>query len=213
MILVPDAFNEAIAQEYELAIKTARKYESESMSVIEKWKECPESFAWYMLACDITDRHTYYNTWVDTKELQKYFRLFNHKTFESLFYKYMNFCAPKSKCGDFEVAEVVVTHRDTAPAVLFQAIGKDAYKEFPGYFGSFYIKKESLGEELERYINLISKQDYNSLLQRGAEFYNAPCNNEEDLRVVEEVVNAFPRAIKYAIDRRCGLLGLVVTAG
>ena len=213
LILVPDAFDQAISKEFELARKTAQKCELESMSVIEKWEVCPESFGWHMLACEISDRHIYYDTWIDINELQAFFSLFNRKEFESLFFKYMTFCGPNSRCGVFEVAEVVVTHRDTAPAVLFQAIGNDALKELPGFFGNFYIRKDNLKKELERYNNLLVKQGRSILYQRGTEFYNAPCNNKEDNQVVEEIVNALPKAIKYAIERKCGLLGLVVTAG
>ena len=213
MILVPDGINEAIATEYALAEEVAQKNLKNNLSVIEEWKKLPESVGWHMLACDISDGHVFYNTWIDTKVLKKYFELFTQDSFKSLFFRYMKFCGRRVKCGELEVAEVVVTHGDTAPAVLFQAIGKEAIEEIPGFFGNFYIRKVDLASELERYNRLLATQDLNSLIQRGVQFYNAPCSNSEDRKVVEDIINALPKAIEYANEKQCGLLGLVVTAG
>jgi len=166
-----------------------------------------------MLACDIRDGHVYYNTWNEPEDVQAFFSLFNQDAFYALFFRYMNLCAPRTKCGDFEVAEVVITYGDTAPSVWFQAIGAESITELPGFFGNFYIRRACVAEELERYTNLIEKRDWRDLVHRGVEFYNSPCNDAENSQLVEEVLNAFPKALIYAKEKECGLLGLVVTAG
>ncbi len=213
MILVPGSLQEVISKDYLRAVKIAEEYRSDNLSAIQKWMQWPESFGWHMLVCDIHDRHQYYNSWVEFKDLSAYFNLFNLKAFDDLFFKHMKFCGSKQTYGEFEVAEVVVTYGDTAPAVLFQSIGTDAIDKFPGFFGNFFIPIENITRELKQYNSLMAKQDRNRLVQRGAEFYNTPCNNNEDYQITKEILNAFPKALQYASKRNCGLLGLVVTAG
>lgn len=213
MLLIPDAFHETISKEYADALRVAEEYRLDNLSAIEMWKRHPESFGCFMLACDIDDRHLYYNSGVDHEVSQAYFGLFNHSAFDTLFYKFAKLCAPKEKCGMFEVAEVVVTHGNTAPEVLYQAIGRKAIDKLPGFFGNFYIKSSDIVKELAEYQNLVSQEDWNVLLQRGVNFYNAPCNDVENISIVEKIFQSLPNALQYAQKNKCGLLGLVVTAG
>lgn len=213
MVLVPEHLDEDINKDYELTLATVKESVPNWLPVIEKWKQSPESFGWYMLACDIRDRHLYYSSWHESEDLQTFFGLFNQDAFYSLFFRYLNLCAPKTKCGDFEVVDVVLTYGDTAPSIWFQAIGAGSIAELPGFFGNFYIRSASIAEELERYNHLIAKLDWRELVRRGVEFYNAPCSDIENLQLIEEILTAFPKALIYAQEKHCGLLGLVVTAG
>ncbi len=213
MLLIPTSFHETISREYSAALKKAEHIRKDKLPAIEIWRENPESFGWYMLACDVKDRHTYFNTWVEHKFLTDFSGLFNQKAFDSLFYKFAKICAPKDKCGEFEVAEVVVTHGDIAPQVLYQVLGKEALKKLPGFFGNFYIQNDDISKELLEYQKLMSKTKWSELIHRGIDFYNAPCNGNEDSVVIEEILQALPNALQYAKKKGCGLLGLVVTAG
>jgi len=211
MLLIPNSFHETISKEYSAALKIAENIRKDKSSTIEIWSKNPESFGWYMLTCDINDRHCYYNTWVEGNILSDFSGLFNQSVFDTLFYKFAEICAPKEKCGQFEVGEVVVTHGDMAPQVLYQAIGKDALYKLPGFFGNFYIKNDDIAKELIEYQELIAKTEWSELVNRGVSFYNAPCNEGES--VIEEILQALPSAFQYAKKKDCGLLGLVVTAG
>ncbi len=213
MVLVPDALHAAIAEEYALAAKDARIYLAASADALKKWRQLPESFNWYAVACDIRDRHMYYAAWCDTADLNAFFGLFRREAFEALFFRHMKFCGPGEKCGELEVATVVVTQGDTAPAILFQAIGEEAIDGIPGFFGNFFIAKGMVGRELERYHNLLARQDWSSMIRRGAALYNAPCGNGCDSQVVQEVLQALSIGLKSAQAKRCGLLGLAVSAG
>ncbi len=99
MVLVPENLDEEINKDYKLALATAKESEVACLSIIEKWKQSPESFGWYMLACDIRDGHVYYNTWNEPEDVQAFFSLFNQDAFYSLFFRHMNLCAPKEMRG------------------------------------------------------------------------------------------------------------------
>lgn len=166
-----------------------------------------------MLACDINDRHEYYETWVAQDIREKFYGLFLQMAFETLFFRYSKFTAPKTKGGKFEMAEVVMTHGETPAHVLYQSIGPEAIDKLPGFFGNFYIVAGNINKELEAYKKLISKYDWKNLVDNGAKLYNAPCNNKDDREIVKEVLHSLPKALKYANEKKCGLLGLAVTVG
>jgi hypothetical protein len=213
MLLIPETHHEVVLEEYCLALEKAEEYRKANISVIEEWRRHPESFGWYMLACDVNDRHLFYNSWVDWKIIEKFYGFFVLDVFGHLFFKYSKFCGPKDKAGEFEMAEVIVTNGETAPHVLYQSIGEEALEKLPGFFGNFYIAEEDVLKELELYNILLSNYQWEKLVRRGAVFYNAPCNNGDDTDIAEEVLSALPKALKYAKEKNCGLLGLVVTAG
>ncbi len=144
---------------------------------------------------------------------EKSYGFFVQIVFDTLFFRYSKLCAPRKKAGEFETAEVVATYRETAPHILYQCIGLEALDKLSGFFGNFYISRENVNKELELYNKLISNYEWGNLVGRGATFYNAPCNNEDNKSVVEEILHALPKALKYAKEKNCGLLGLVVTTG
>lgn len=213
MILVPASRENEIGKEYSAALATSKQYLHKHRAALEKWKDNPKVFAWHTLACDIHDKHLFYNSWVGNY-LQEYFRLYIRQEFYDLFFKYFKLDGPGAVYGDFKFSEVIFTSGNTPADIFYQALGPVAVESLPEFFGNFFIKSKDIHKVLVSYESILNNINRTESILRAAEWYGSPCNCvSENIEEVENILNAYQKALNNALSEKCGLLGLTVTAG
>lgn len=213
LILVPPSREGEIDKEYSLALNSAKQYLNQNCDALRKWVENPKQFAWYTLACDIVDRHLYYNTWVGDY-YSEYSNLYLRPEFNKLFFKYFKFDGPGRSQGDFIFSEVMLTYGNTPADIFYQALGPVAIKRLQGFFGNFYIKANDIEKSIYDLQNILEIINWKDSVLRAAEWYGAPCNCvSENIEDVEGIIESYSKALSHALKEKCGLLGLVVTVG
>jgi len=120
-ISIPDHYHEEIAFGYQKALVIAKKDGQTSTSAVDKWKDNPQSFNWWLRACDVTRHYEQIVPYMGD-DYHLYVQLFRHQAFESLFYKYMLLGGARDAYQELDLVEIVITLKNDPPAILYQCL-------------------------------------------------------------------------------------------
>ncbi|HMN43120.1 MAG TPA: hypothetical protein PKE27_00975 [Povalibacter sp.] len=118
--------------------------------------------------------------------------------------------APELELTAGTVISLTSTSRVTPVSILYYGVGKAVAGKLPGHLGNVLLSPGEVPEFLGQLENVISGENRDAIVRRGAQLYRLdhyPCESE-----VAQILDAWPTALRTAVERDCGLLSVGLRA-